>query len=306
VSTAASKHHAFVHTLSEIASDLGQLGPALDMLSQSETELSLPFTHMASALDRLKQLHLKHVQAEHVSGLSALLAFNAGMASALKEVLSNRDAALIQYQRASSALDSRTLERQKFQEQEQGQGPKPRRSGMLGHFDDLMYDPKRGSKIDTKVAQAPRRAVYPPCFCLLCSSHVGGRCQRKLGLRVGLARLLSSAPRIWIARVPLRPKLMRSRVDSERALPLCRASLASNRRFTAASAATSVERAHADSVSACRVSSFAAAGRGARACAVQGALGGHLRRDPRRGGRLPHADERRLQPRAARARGRAD
>uniref|UniRef100_A0A6S9UNI8 Uncharacterized protein n=2 Tax=Chrysotila carterae TaxID=13221 RepID=A0A6S9UNI8_CHRCT len=85
------------------------------MLSQSETELSLPFTHMASALDRLKQLHLKHVQAEHVSGLSALLAFNAGMASALKEVLSNRDAALIQYQRASSALDSRTLERQKFQ-----------------------------------------------------------------------------------------------------------------------------------------------------------------------------------------------
>jgi len=156
VSTAASKHHAFVHTLSEIASDLGQLGPALDMLSQSETELSLPFTHMASALDRLKQLHLKHVQAEHVSGLSALLAFNAGMASALKEVLSNRDAALIQYQRASSALDSRTLERQKFQEQEQGQGPKPRRSGMLGHFDDLMYDPKRGSKIDTKLLDAER------------------------------------------------------------------------------------------------------------------------------------------------------
>ena len=37
-------------------------------------------------------------------------------ASALKEVLSNRDAALIQYQRAAAAVESRAIERQKFHE----------------------------------------------------------------------------------------------------------------------------------------------------------------------------------------------
>ena len=37
--------------LAGIAADLGQLGPAIGMLSQSESELSLPFTHMAETLD---------------------------------------------------------------------------------------------------------------------------------------------------------------------------------------------------------------------------------------------------------------
>mmetsp|Transcript_48356 Transcript_48356/g.111958 ORF Transcript_48356/g.111958 Transcript_48356/m.111958 type:complete len:406 (-) Transcript_48356:715-1932(-) len=156
VSTAASKHHAFVRTLSDIAADLGQLGPALDMLSQSETELSLPFTHMASSLDRLKELHVHRVQAEHVSGLSALLAFNAGMASALKEVLSNRDASLIQYQRAAGSVESRAIERQRFLEAQEAAGPAVKRGGMLGTFDHLMHDPNRASKIDAKVAEAER------------------------------------------------------------------------------------------------------------------------------------------------------
>jgi hypothetical protein len=70
----------------DIASDLKQLSPALDMLAQSETELSLPLTHFAATLDSIKELHLARVHSEHVSGLSALLGFNTGMAAALNEV----------------------------------------------------------------------------------------------------------------------------------------------------------------------------------------------------------------------------
>jgi len=83
VAAAAAKHHAAVRTHADIAADLKQLSPALDMLSQSETELSLPLTHFAGALDAIQDLHTARVQAEHVSGLSALLGFNAGMAAAL-------------------------------------------------------------------------------------------------------------------------------------------------------------------------------------------------------------------------------
>ena len=39
-----------MRTQADMASDLRQLAPALDMLSQSETELSLPLTHMARPL----------------------------------------------------------------------------------------------------------------------------------------------------------------------------------------------------------------------------------------------------------------
>ena len=45
-----------------------QLAPAVDQLSQSETELSLPFTHMAAQLEELSALLSKKVQSEHVSG----------------------------------------------------------------------------------------------------------------------------------------------------------------------------------------------------------------------------------------------
>jgi hypothetical protein len=96
VSAAEAAHQSTVTALSDAASDLGHLGPAFDLLSQSERELSLPFTYTAKTLDALRELFLRQVQAEHVDGLSALLAFNAGMAASLKDVLKNRDTALAQ------------------------------------------------------------------------------------------------------------------------------------------------------------------------------------------------------------------
>ena len=68
VSAAEAAHLSNVNTLGDAAADLSHLGPAVDLLSQSETELSLPFTHMATALTELNELYLKRVQAEHVSG----------------------------------------------------------------------------------------------------------------------------------------------------------------------------------------------------------------------------------------------
>ena len=50
---------------------------------------------MATELDALRELCERQVQLEHVSGLASLLAFNCGMAASLKEVLANRDAALL-------------------------------------------------------------------------------------------------------------------------------------------------------------------------------------------------------------------
>ena len=47
------------------------------------------------------------VQTENVTGLSALLTFNAGMAASLKDVLKNRDHAQLQYNKAIALLDAR-------------------------------------------------------------------------------------------------------------------------------------------------------------------------------------------------------
>jgi hypothetical protein len=63
VSAAEAAHHTTVSTLQLQADDLSHLGPAFDLLSQSERELSLPFTHMAKELDALRELFLKQVRA---------------------------------------------------------------------------------------------------------------------------------------------------------------------------------------------------------------------------------------------------
>ena len=61
VSAAESAHLTTVTTLQHQADDLSHLGPAFDLLSQSERELSLPFSHMAKELDALRELFLKQV-----------------------------------------------------------------------------------------------------------------------------------------------------------------------------------------------------------------------------------------------------
>jgi hypothetical protein len=142
-------------------------GPAFDLLSQSERELSLPFTYTARALDALRELYLRKVQTEHVSGLSAILAFNSGMASSLKDVLKNRDAAQQQYARATAALDARTNESQKWHLAQGAAGaptrPPPRAEGesssgvmssLMGKLDTLINDPHKGAKLQARVADA--------------------------------------------------------------------------------------------------------------------------------------------------------
>lgn len=114
VSAAYQAHLSTVSIQAESAADLSRLGPSLDMLSQTENELSLPFTHMASGLDALRESLVKQVQSEHVSGLSALLAFNSGMAASLKDALKARDHAQTQMNRAAAALDARSNEMQKW------------------------------------------------------------------------------------------------------------------------------------------------------------------------------------------------
>ena len=155
VSTASSRHNESVRTLRDIGDDLSQLGPSFDLLSQTETELSLPFTNMAEALERIRGLYDTQVQTEHISGLSALLAFNAGTASSLKDVLCNRDAALIAYQRAVASLESYSSERQKWQKQRQKLEQKDR-SSMLGKLDELFFDPSKGEKLNARVVEAER------------------------------------------------------------------------------------------------------------------------------------------------------
>ena len=86
IANVAACHAGTVKSLQDMAADLGQLGPAFDLLSQTETELSLPFTEMADTLGTLREAALSRVQAEHVNGLSALLSFNRGMSLSVKEV----------------------------------------------------------------------------------------------------------------------------------------------------------------------------------------------------------------------------
>ena len=47
-------HQSSVRTLADSAADLGQLGPAFGLLSQTETELSLPFTQVARVRVRVR------------------------------------------------------------------------------------------------------------------------------------------------------------------------------------------------------------------------------------------------------------
>jgi hypothetical protein len=173
VTAAEAAHHSTVATLQLQAEDLSHLGPAFDLLSQSERELSLPFTHMAKELDALRELFIKQVQAENVSGLSALLTFNAGMAASLREVIKERDHALLQYNKAIALLDARGKERQSWDTQQAGREPRPAESeaaaagsdtssvgGMLGSLrakvEKLMDDPERGAKLAAKVSEAEK------------------------------------------------------------------------------------------------------------------------------------------------------
>ena len=104
---------------------------------------------MATELDALRELCERQVQLEHVSGLASLLAFNSGMAASLKEVLANRDAALLGYETAGAALESRQAERVRVEEAagKQPEAPPPRRTGVLGLWDDLTaVDSEAGAK----------------------------------------------------------------------------------------------------------------------------------------------------------------
>ena len=100
-------------------------------------------------MDALRELCERQVQLEHVSGLASLLAFNSGMAASLKEVLANRDAALLGYETAGAALESRQAERVRVEEAagKQPEAPPPRRTGVLGLWDDLTaVDSEAGAK----------------------------------------------------------------------------------------------------------------------------------------------------------------
>jgi len=180
VSAAEAAHIGTVATLADAAADLSHLGPAFDLLSQSERELSMPFTHTATTLDALRELFLRQVQAEHVSGLSALLAFNSGMAASLREVLKNRDHAQLQFTKAAQVLDTRTKERQSWQvknsEREAERATSARSSGgsaegaegtaraggssggYFGKISSMMGgdDPNKGAKLQNKVTEAER------------------------------------------------------------------------------------------------------------------------------------------------------
>ena len=172
VTAAETAHLAAISTIADAAADLSHLGPAFDLLSQSERELSLPFSSVATTLDALRELFLKQVQMEHVSGLTALLAFNSGMAASLKDVLKNRDAALVQYTQASAVLDARTKECQRWQSSQSaaggagdsgdaaGQASSSRASGymsgLLGSMEKMIYDPDKGSKLKLRVQEAER------------------------------------------------------------------------------------------------------------------------------------------------------
>lgn len=172
VTAAAAAHQSTVSTLQLQAEDLSHLGPAFDLLSQSERELSLPFTHMAKELDALRELFVKQVEAENVSGLSALLTFNAGMGASLREVLKERDHALLQYNKAIALLDARGKERQSWDTAQAGK-ERPGESesaaaaaapgsvsGVIGslkaRMEKMMDDPERGAKLAAKVSEAEK------------------------------------------------------------------------------------------------------------------------------------------------------
>ena len=164
LAAAHAAHHSTVNTLALQAEDMHHLGPAFDLLSQTEKELSGAFNGMAVELDALRELYLKQVQEEHVRGLSSLLAFNAGMAASFKDVLKNRDYSLVQYNKATQLLDKRSKERQAWQDgggaAERSQGGSPRPGGAGGVMNSMMSkmgladDPGKGQRLANKVAEA--------------------------------------------------------------------------------------------------------------------------------------------------------
>jgi hypothetical protein len=111
---------------------------------------------MARELDALRELFLKQVQAEGVSGLSALLTFNAGMAASLKDVLKNRDHAQLEFSKSSQVLDLRTKERQSWQMANADKPPPSPRADQSLVARMFSADPLKGQKLQTKVMEAER------------------------------------------------------------------------------------------------------------------------------------------------------
>lgn len=88
-------------------------------------------------------------------------------------MLTNHDTSLAQHEDATKALEARQSERAKFAEQQraQEQGRAPKRTGILGKWDELTNDPQRGAKLDTKVAEAEKELAAAKAKCeSICSS----------------------------------------------------------------------------------------------------------------------------------------
>lgn len=88
-------------------------------------------------------------------------------------MLTNHDTSLAQHEDASSALEAGQSERRQFVEQQraQEQGRAPKRTGMLGRWDELTNDPQRGAKLDTRVAEAERELAAAKARCdSICST----------------------------------------------------------------------------------------------------------------------------------------
>jgi len=165
VKAAADAHRTAVETCEKAATDLDSLAPAVNKLSQSETELSQPFTDMAATLHSVRELLEKHVAYEHVSGLSSTLAFHAGMATSLKTVLANRSRALDHYQRARAVADASRSEHQAWaaqqsqqqssQENSQAQ-PRPNTyyGKVMSGLDWMLDDAKKGGRLEQKTSDA--------------------------------------------------------------------------------------------------------------------------------------------------------
>ncbi|KAL3914632.1 MAG: hypothetical protein SGPRY_007559 [Prymnesium sp.] len=163
VAAANAAHHTTVITQADAASDLNLLGRAGNLLSQSETELSLPFTHMASTLDAQRRLLEDHVQYERVCGLSSVLAFNSGLVNSLKTALGNHDRALDSYLRSQAILDASRSELQAWMAIQPSQGnertqaqarPNSLYGSMMSRLDWIMDDPKKGERLEQKLVEA--------------------------------------------------------------------------------------------------------------------------------------------------------
>jgi len=136
---------------SQTGSDLGEFGPSLNLLAQTETDLSDALTKFGQATDLIAQQYTSQAEKDLLS-LKRPIKEYILMCTSVKEMLRNREHALFKYVNLMTQQEANQKELARLRECMANPGKKSALSGFMGKFSDET-DADKAKKVEDKIAE---------------------------------------------------------------------------------------------------------------------------------------------------------